>query len=201
MSLWHFVQVDEIVVPVETQIIDLLGQDEGTEQAESERVESFVARARRSDTEQQTQCENMEEYAHDAVVDVDKWILVSISRGGALIRDDAERQKVAVRAKEQVHVNSRHVVPNKLVYDEVKELRALEADEPFDFWTALNGTLIVDEPADHELRHNGSLDANPDLLDDVAGRARILFVHALRGRRKSNLEWHNLWVYLLNWTY
>ena len=84
---------------------------------------------------------------------------------------------MTIRAKEQVHVNSSHIVENELVYDEVDELRALESDEPFDFRATLDRTLIVDQPADHELRHDGSLDANPDLLDDIARRARILFVH------------------------
>ena len=70
MSLWHVFQVDKVVVPVETQIKDLLGQDEGAKQAESERVDLLVARAGRSDTEEQSQCKNMEEYAHDTVVDV-----------------------------------------------------------------------------------------------------------------------------------
>ena len=84
---------------------------------------------------------------------------------------------MTIRAKEQVHVNSSHIVENELVYDEVDELRALETDEPLDFRATLNRTLVVDQSADHELRHDGSLDANPDLLDDIARRARILFVH------------------------
>ena len=65
---------------------------------------------------------------------------------------------------------------NEFVYDKVDELRTLETDEPLDFRATLNRTLVVDQPADHELRHDGSLDANPDLLDDVARRACILFV-------------------------
>ena len=70
---------------------------------------------------------------------------------------------------------------NELVDDEVDELRALEADEPLDLRAALDRPLIVDEPTDHELRHNGSLDANPDFLDDVAGRARVALVLLFRG--------------------
>ena len=52
VSLWHVIQVDKVVVPVETQIKDLLGQDEGAKQAESERVDLLIARAGRSDTEE-----------------------------------------------------------------------------------------------------------------------------------------------------
>ena len=70
---------------------------------------------------------------------------------------------------------------NEFVYDEVDELRALETDEPLDFRATLNRTLVVDQPADHELRHDGSLDANPDFLDDVAGRARVALVLLFRG--------------------
>ena len=70
---------------------------------------------------------------------------------------------------------------DKFVDDEVDELRALEANEPFYLRAALDRPLIVDEPTDHELRHDGSLDANPDFLDDVAGRARVVLVLLLRG--------------------
>ena len=90
VALWHVFQVDKIVVPVETQIKDLLSQDKGTKQAESERVKFLIARAGRSDTEKQSQCKNMEEYAHDTVVDVGGWMFVVISCGRAPIRYNAE---------------------------------------------------------------------------------------------------------------
>ena len=90
VSLWHVFQVDKIVEPVETQIKDLLGQDKGAKQAESERVKLLIARAGCSDTEKQSQCKNMEEYAHDTVVDVGGWMLVVIIGGRAPIRYNAE---------------------------------------------------------------------------------------------------------------
>ena len=140
----HFLKVNEIVEPVESQIKDLLRQDKGTEQAEHEGVKMLVAGAGSDDTEEQNDGKDVEKYAHDAVVDMYRCVPVVIVSGRAPIGYDAEREEVPVGAKEQVHVYSSHVVENEFVDDEVDKLRALEADEPLDLRAALDRTLIVD---------------------------------------------------------
>ena len=69
---------------------------------------------------------------------------------------------------------------DELVDDEVDELCALEAEEPLDFRAALDRPLVIDQATDHELGHDGSLDADPDFLRDVAERARVVLVLLLR---------------------
>ena len=181
VSFRHCIKVDEIIMPVESQIKDLLRQDKGTKQAEHKRVKVLVAGAGRDDTEDQNDGKDVEKYAHHAVVDMYRCVPVVIVSGRAPIGYDAEREEVPVGTKEQIHVYSSHVVEDEFVDDEVDKLRALEADEPLDLRAALDRTLIVDQPTDHELRHDGSLDANPYFLDDVADRARVVLVLLIRG--------------------
>ena len=70
VSFRHCIKVDEIIMPVESQIKDLLRQDKGTKQAEHKRVKVLVAGAGRDDTEKQNDGKYVEKYAHDAVVDM-----------------------------------------------------------------------------------------------------------------------------------
>ena len=56
----HIIQVNEIVEPIETQIIDLLWQDKGTKHAENKRVKMLVAEARFKDTKEQGERKKVE---------------------------------------------------------------------------------------------------------------------------------------------
>ena len=190
VHLGHLFEVNQVVIPVKREIKDLLGQDEETEEAEHEWIKVLFATPCSPHAAEENEGEDVEEDAGDAVRHVSAVVLVIISSRGAPICYNAEGQEVAIRAQKQVDIYSRHVMKDKFVDDQVNELCALEANQPFDLRTPLNRSLIVDEPADHKLSHNGRLDTNPHFLDVVAGSRRIVLVHFFRGFVLERYRWH-----------
>lgn len=80
-----------------------------------------------SHKEQANDSEDMEYNPGDSVIDMFAVTLIVISSGCALVGHDAKSEEVSVGAEEQINVNTRHVVPNELIYYQVDELSTLEA--------------------------------------------------------------------------
>lgn len=175
----HVVQVDQVVLPVEEQVENLLSQNKCSEQTECEGIKVLFTARRSEDAKEANYCEQVEEDAGDSVIYMREVVPVVIVGRGAPVRDDAEREEVAVRAEEKVHVDARHVVPDKLIDDEVDELSSLKADEPLDLGAAFDRALVVDEPTNHKLGHQARLEANPNFLRDVAETVRVLLIFQL----------------------
>lgn len=67
-------------------------------------------------------------------------------------------------------------MPDELIDDEVDELGALKADEPFYFGATLDGALVEYQPTDHKLGHDEGLQADPDLFSDESESVRVLMI-------------------------
>ena len=98
VSFWHFIQVDQIVEPVETEIEELSCQDERTKQAESKRVKMLSATAGPNHADKQGESKKVEYDPHDTIVNHFPIVSIVISCGRAPVCHDAECQEMAVGA-------------------------------------------------------------------------------------------------------
>lgn len=176
VALGHFVEVDEVVFLVQCQIEDLLRQNEDSKCTEHERVELYFTTVCPKDAKEQNHCENMKEDARNTICHKVAVLFLVIFSSRAPVCHNAEGHEVAVRAQEQVHVDSGHVVPDELIDDEVDELGALKANEPFYFGATLDGALVVYQPTNHKLGHDEGLHADPDLFSDESESVGVLLV-------------------------
>ena len=125
-STWDQIPVDHVIVPVEYKIENLLGANEYTAADENWRVKVFIATSCPVDTAEETGEQQVEEDAatHEDVVHLS---LKDVRlRWRALIHHDTESEEMAIWTQQQVHVDTRHVVPNELIDKEVDKTAALE---------------------------------------------------------------------------
>ena len=96
--LGHLLQVNQIVLPVERQIKDLLCENEGSERDENERVEFFFAASRSEYAKEESYCKHVEEDAHAPVRHSGAIPIVVVGSRRAPVRHDAEGEEVTVAA-------------------------------------------------------------------------------------------------------
>ena len=100
VALGHFVEVDEVVFLVQTQIVDLLRQNEDSKCTKHERVELFFTTGCPKDANEYKQCENMKEDARDTICNKVAVLFLVIFLSRAPVCHNAEGHEVAVRAQE-----------------------------------------------------------------------------------------------------
>ena len=96
----------------------------------------------------------MEEPAHVTIHYMHACIPLVVLGSLTWIKNDAEGEKVAIRAEKQVKIDSSHIPPNVLIKDKVNKLETLEDEQGFHFWPAFNCPRIVYQASDHKLCHH-----------------------------------------------
>ena len=87
---------------------------------------------------------------------------------------------MSVTAKEQIDIDSCHVVPDKFIYDQVQELTALKDEKQARLVPKfVERALVVNEAPYHESGHHDDLQTDPYLLDDVSESVSVLSIFFL----------------------
>ena len=120
--------------------------------------------------------------------------LLVVLVGDAWVDNDAEGDEVAPLSKEQKHENANKVGVNKLIDTQIADQEEHDTEERLHLRPAFDYPLIQACAPDHLHGHQGDLEADPNLLDDITDaevRPAILdWLHRLVGHASPHIFAH-----------
>ena len=174
---WQFIPLDQVVIPVEDKIKQLLRQNKASAKEKNWRVKMLIATFCEVDAANERKKHGVEKYTSTYIDTMQRCLSLMVLITQAAVLNKTESQKVAITAKDKIQVQPCHVMPHELVDYQVQELAALKDEKQTRLIKPIGQRFtIVNHASDHKLSHYKHLDTDPNFLNVEPNWALILIV-------------------------